>query len=143
MIFKFAVKIHLVLRLTLQILVGSNLSNQFAITVFLVSSGSAFSSGSVFQCSKLIASLKYIYLFINQHLVTWKEGCFLYFNIIQFKFLFSYPQCILYLKVVWKTYQVICFNSSFLAVPIMVKYIFSFTRKIIYLFSLFMVLILF
>ena len=98
MIFKFAVKIHLVLWLTPQILVCSNLSNQFAITVFSVSSGSAFSSGLVFQCSKLIASLKYIYLFINQHLV--KEGCFLYFSIIQFKFSFSYPQCILYLKII-------------------------------------------
>ena len=65
MIFNFAVKIHLVLWLIPQILVGPNLSNQFAITVFSISSsvfsiGSVFSSGSVFQCSKLVGFLKYI-----------------------------------------------------------------------------------
>ena len=49
----------------------------------------------------------------------------------------------LYLKIILKTYQFICFNSSFLAVAAMVTYTFSLTRKIIYLFSLFMALILF
>ena len=84
----------------------------------------SFSSGSVFQCRKLLGFLKYMYLFINQYLVTWKEICFLYFSIIQFKFVFSYPQCILCLKIIRKTWQFIyCFNSSLLAVAVMVIYI--------------------
>ena len=50
----------------------------------------------------------------------------------------------LYLKIILKTYQFIyCFNSSFSAVAAMVTYTFSLTRKIIYLFSLFIALILF
>ena len=49
----------------------------------------------------------------------------------------------LYLKIILKTYQFICFNSIFLAVAAMVTYTFSLTRKIIYLFSLFIALILF
>ena len=48
----------------------------------------------------------------------------------------------LYLKIILKTYQFIYyFNSNFLAVAVMVTYIFSLTRKIIYLFGLFMALI--
>ena len=49
----------------------------------------------------------------------------------------------LYLKIILKTYQFIyCLYSSFLAVAAMVTYTFSLTRKIIYLFSLFIALIL-
>ena len=49
----------------------------------------------------------------------------------------------LYLKIILKTYQFIYyFNSNFLAVAVMVTYIFSLTRKIVYLFGLFMALIL-
>ena len=148
MIFTFAIKIKLVLQLIPQILVGSNLTNQFAITVyfnfkwFTVFKWFSLSSGSVFQGSKLVDFLKYIYLFIKQYLVTWKESCFLYFSIIQFKFVFSYPQYILHLKIITKTYQSIyCFSSGFLAVAVMVTYTFSLTRKIIYLFNLFVTLI--
>ena len=85
---------------------------------------SDFRCGSVVQCRKLVAFLKfiyiYIYIYINififviQHLATWLESSFHYFSIIQFKFIFSYPQCILCLKIILKTYQFIyCFNSSF------------------------------
>ena len=59
MIFNFEFKTHLVLLLIPQILVGSNLSNQFAITVFSIS------RGSVFQCSKLVGFLKYTYVTIS------------------------------------------------------------------------------
>ena len=116
--------------------------------IISISSGSVFQVAQCFQVvqcfSKLVDFLKYVYLFINQHLVTWYESCFLYSNIVQFKFVFSYPQYILYLKINWKTYQFIyCFNSSFLVVAVMVTYTFSLTRKIINLFSLFMALILF
>ena len=62
----------------------------------------------------------------------------------KFELVFSYPQCILYLKIIRKTYQFIYFfNSNFLAIAVILRYTFSLTRKIIYLFSLFMALILF
>ena len=66
-----------------------------------------------------------------------------YFRIFQIKFVFSYPQCILYFEVIWKTYMYF-FNSSLLAVVVMVTHAFSFIKKInIHLFELFMALILF
>ena len=136
MIFKFEVKIHLLLQLILQILNSSNLLNQFAITVFF-----NFQWSSVFKWfSVSVQCFSSVFSYMKGKLFS----CFLYFIIIQFKLVFSYPQCVLYLKSISKTYQFIYyFNSSFLAVGVIVTYTFPLTRKIIYLFILFIVFILF
>ena len=102
-------------------------------------------SGSLLECSKIAGFFKYRYVYLL-------ISIYIYIKVKLFSLLshspvqigIPYPQCILYFKTIWKTYQFIyCFNSSLPVVAAIVTYAFSFTRKAIYLFSLFMPLILF
>ena len=129
-VLNFAFKIQLALQLISQIQVVSNLSNQFAIIV----SSSAFSCFSVSVVSNTASQQVFIvFLFINQYLHLYETRGFLfYFSILQFNFVFFF---IFSMHLYFKTYQFIhCFNSSLLALVVMVTCTFTFARKIFNLF---------